>query len=161
MVVYVHPCIHLDYRWLPKMLPIFVSLRGSDARPPSVSELVDVIGEAVGGVQGFVGVWTVVGALAGLNHHDVLVEGLAVVAMELHPNGSGVMWAAAAAIHARSTVSGSVLLHAGAAGVGELRWLAGLFGSATLFSFLQTDNEGISPAHRSGSDVFPVLYTLP
>lgn len=120
----------------------------------------DVVGEAVGGVRGFVGVWTVVGALAGLDHHDVLVEGLAVVAAELRPDGSGVVGAAAAAVHAGATVPGSVLLHAGAAGVGELRWLAGLFGSAALFSFLRTDEEGISCAHRSGSDVFLVSCTL-
>ncbi len=42
----------------------------------------------------------VVGALAGLDHHDVLVEGLAVLAAELDADGAGLLWAAAAAVHA-------------------------------------------------------------
>lgn len=103
----------------------------------SVSELVDVVGEAVEGVGGFVDMGTVVGALAGLDHHDVLVEGLAVLAAELDADGSGVMGAAAATVHTGSTVPGPVLLQAGAAGIGELHWLAGLLGSAALLSFLQ------------------------
>lgn len=90
----------------------------------SVSELVDIVGEAVEGVGGFVGMGAVVGALAGLDHHDVLVEGLAVLAAELDTDGSGVVRAAAAAVHAGSAVFGPVLLQAGAAGVGELHWLA-------------------------------------
>lgn len=101
----------------------------------------DVVGEAVEGVGGFVGVGAVVGALAGLDHHDVLVEGLAVLAAELDANGSGVVGAAAAAVHAGSAVLGPVLLQAGAAGVGELHWLAGLLGSAALLSFLQGDKQ--------------------
>lgn len=80
--------------------------------------------------------WTVVGALAGLNHHDVLLKGLAIITTELHADGFGVMGAAAATIYARSTVPGSVLLQAGAAGVRELQWLACLLGSAALLSFL-------------------------
>lgn len=84
----------------------------------------DVVGEAVEGVGGFVGMGTVVGALAGLDHHDVLVEGLAVLAAELDADGSCVVGAAAAAVHAGPTVPGLVLLEAGAAGVGELHWLA-------------------------------------
>lgn len=80
---------------------------------------------------------TVVGALAGLDHHDVLVEGLTVLAAELDADGFGVVGAAAAAVHAGSAVLGPVLFKAGAASVGELHWLAGLLGSAALLSFLQ------------------------
>lgn len=107
----------------------------------SVSELVDVVGEAVEGVGGFVGMGTVVSALAGLDHHDVLVEGLAILAAELDPDCSGVVGAAAAPVHAGSAVLRPVLLQAGAAGVGELHWLTGLLGSATLLSFLQKNEQ--------------------
>ena len=101
----------------------------------------DVVGEAVEGIGSFVDIGAVVGALAGLDHHDVLVEGLAILAAELDAHGSGDMGAAAAAIHAGAAVLGPVLLQAGAAGVGELHWLAGLLGSATLLSFLQSDKK--------------------
>ncbi|CAG5863519.1 unnamed protein product, partial [Menidia menidia] len=133
LVVYLHPCINLDCHWLPVVPPISLSCWGRDARRHSVSELVD----AVKGVGGFVGVGTVVSALAGLNHHDVLVEGLAVLAAELDPDGSGVVGAAAAAVDTGSTVSRSVLLQARTAGIGELDWLAGFLGSAALLSFLK------------------------
>lgn len=79
----------------------------------------------------------VVGALAGLDHHDVLVEGLTVLAAELDADGPGVMGAAAAAVNAGAAVPGSVLLQTGAAGIGVLDRLAGLLGSAALLSFLQ------------------------
>lgn len=104
----------------------------------SVSELVDVIGEPVEGVRGFVGMGTVDGALAGLDHHDVLVEGLSVLAAELDPDGPGVLGAAAAAVHTGTTVLGPVLLQAGTSCIGELDSLAGLFGSVALLSFLKT-----------------------
>lgn len=120
---------------------IFLLLRCSDVLHQSVSELVDVVGQAVEGVGGFVVMGTVVGALAGLDHHEVLVEGLAVLAAELDADGSGVVGAAAAAVHAGSAVLGPVLLQAGAAGVGELHWLAGLLGSAALLSFLQRNKQ--------------------
>lgn len=115
-----------------------LSLRGWVilSQSDSVSELVDVVGEAVEGVRGFVGMGTVVGALAGLDHHDVLVEGLAILAAELDADGSGVMGGAAAPVHTGPAVLGPVLLQAGAAGVGELDWLAGPLGSAALLSFL-------------------------
>lgn len=121
-------------------MDLLLLLRGKDNldQSRSVSELVDVIGQAVERVGGFVGMGTVVGALAGLDHHDVLVEGLAILAAELDADGSGVVWAAAAPVHARAAVLGPVLLEAGAAGVGELDWLAGLLGSAAFLSFLQT-----------------------
>lgn len=96
----------------------------------------DVIGEAVEGIGGLVGVGTVVGALAGLDHHDVLVEGLAVLAAELDTDGSGVVGAAAASVHTGPAVLRPVLLQARAASIGELHWLAGLLGSAALLSFL-------------------------
>lgn len=101
----------------------------------------DVVGEAVEGVGGFVGMGTIVGALAGLDHHNVLVEGLSVLAEELDTDGSGVMGAAAAAIHAGAAVLWPVLLQAGAAGIGELHRLAGLLGSAALLSFLQRNKQ--------------------
>lgn len=114
-----------------------VVLRGLDTLHQSVSELVDIIGEAVEGKGGFVGIGTVVSALAGLNHHDVLVKGFTVLTAELDSDGSRIVGAAAAAVNAGSAVLGSVLLQAGAASVGELNWLAGLLGSAALLSFLQ------------------------
>lgn len=136
-MVYLHPCIHLDPTW---------ATTGADDlhrshSPQSVSELVDVVGEAVEREGGLVGIGTVVSALARLDHHDVLVEGLAVLAAELDPDGSGLVGAAAAAVHAGAAVLGPVLLQAGAAGVGELHRLAGLFGSAALFSLLQKMEE--------------------
>lgn len=97
----------------------------------------DVIGKTVEGVGGFVDMGAVVGALAGLDHHYVLVEGLTILAAELDADGPGVMGAAAAAVHAGAAVPGPVLLQAGAAGVGVLDRLAGLLGSAALLSFLQ------------------------
>lgn len=120
---------------------LFRLLRRLDVLPQSVSELVDVVGETIEGVRGFVDMRTVVGALAGLDHHDVLVEGLAILAAELDTDGSGVVGAAAAAVHAGSTVSGPVFLQAGAAGIGELHWLAGLLCPAALLSFLQRNNQ--------------------
>ena len=96
----------------------------------------DVVGEAVEGVGGLAGAGAVVGALARLDHHDVLVEGLPVVAAELDAQGAGVLGAAAAAVHAAAAVLGPVLLQAGAAGVRELDGLAGLLGPAALLSFL-------------------------
>lgn len=83
----------------------------------------------------------VVGALAGLDHHDVLVEGLAVLAAELDADGSGVMRAATAPVHAGATVLRPVLLQAGATSIGELNWLTGLLGSAALLSFLQKNKQ--------------------
>lgn len=111
----------------------------------------DVVGEAVEGIGGFVGMGTVVGALAGLDHHDVLVEGLAVLTAELDADGSGVVGAAAAAVHAGSAVPGSVLLQAGAAGVGELHRLARSLSSAALLSLLQEEwaqERQLSVVHR-------------
>lgn len=124
-MVYLHPCVRLRSHWPPLSLPIASPwVRGRDGPRPSVSELVDVVGEAVEGVGGLVGMGTVVGALAGLDHHDVLVEGLTVLAAELDADGSGVVRAAAAAVHTGAAVLGPVLLEAGAAGVGELHRLA-------------------------------------
>lgn len=118
-----------------------LALGAQECLHQSVFELVDVIGEAVERIGGFVCVGAVVGALAGLDHHDVLVEGLAILAAELDSDGSGVMRAAAAAVDAGAAVLGPEFLHAGAAGISELHRLAGLFGSAAFLSFLQM-NEG-------------------
>lgn len=126
----------------------------------------DVVGEAVEGVGGFVGMGTVVGALAGLDHHDVLVEGLAVLAAELDADGSGIVGGAAAAVHAGSAVLGPVLLQTGAAGVGELHGLAGLLCSAALLSLLQRGSnnkemEISQEAEPEGRHFFPLLHMLP
>lgn len=72
----------------------------------------DVVGQSVEGVRSFIGMGTVVSALAGLDHHHVLVEGLAIFTAELDPDGSGVMGGAASAVHTGSTVLGPVLLEA-------------------------------------------------
>lgn len=101
----------------------------------------DVVEESVEGVGGVVAVGAVVGALAGLDHHDVLVEGLAVFAAELHADGAGLLRAAAAAVHAGAAVLGPVLLQAGASGVGELDGLRGLFGAVAFLSFLLNKRE--------------------
>lgn len=106
-----------------------------------VSELVDVIEESVEGVGCLIGMGTVEGALAGLDHHDVLVEGLAILAAELDPDGAGLLGAAAAAIYAGSAVLGPVLLEAGAACIGELHCLGGLLCPVALLSFLLTENK--------------------
>ena len=113
----------------------------------------DIVGEAVEGVGGFVGVGTVVGALARLDHHEVLAEGFAVGAAELDPDGPRGEGAAAAAVHAAAARPGPVLLQAGAVGVGELDWLAGLLGPAALLSFLfrtEEEEEGsLSVTHQN------------
>jgi len=127
------------YHWLPVNVVASCYLSGVWVTPSqshSVSEFVDVIGEAVEGIGGLVGVGTVVGALAGLDHHDVLVEGLAIFAAELDTDGSGVVGAAAASVNTGPAVLRPVLLQARAASIGKLHWLAGLLGSAALLSFL-------------------------
>ncbi len=96
----------------------------------------NVIEESVEGVGGVVALGAVVGALAGLDHHDVLVEGLSILAAELDADGAGLLWAAAAAIHAGAAVPGPVLLQAGASGVGELHRLHGLLGPVAFLSLL-------------------------
>lgn len=100
----------------------------------------DVIEESVEGVGCLIGMGTVEGALAGLDHHDVLVEGLAIFAAELDPDGAGLLGAAAAAIHAGSAVLGPVLLEAGAASIGKLDCLGGLLCPVALLAFLLTEN---------------------
>lgn len=97
-----------------------------------------VVEEPVEGVGGLVVVGAVGGALAGLNQHHILVEALAVLTAELDAHCAGLLGAAAAAIHARATVLGTVLLQAGAAGECELDWLGRLLGSVALLSFLKT-----------------------
>lgn len=104
-----------------------------------VSELVDVIEESVEGIGCFIGMGTVEGALAGLDHHDILVEGLAILTAELDPDGAGLLGAAAAAIHAGSAVLGSVLLEAGAASIGEFDCLRRLLCPVALLAFLLTE----------------------
>lgn len=60
----------------------------------------DVVEESVKGVGGLVGMGAVEGALAGLDQHHVLVEGLTVLAAELYTHRAGLLWATAAAVHA-------------------------------------------------------------
>lgn len=116
-------------------------LTSLDVLHQSVSELVDVVGEAVEGVGGFIGIGTVVGALAGLDHHDVLVEGFTVLAAELDADGPGIVRAATAPVHTGSAVLRPVLLQAGATSICELHWLTGLLGSAALLSFLEKNKQ--------------------
>lgn len=96
----------------------------------------DVIEEPVKGVGGLVGMGAVEGALAGLDQHHVLVEGLAILATELNAHCAGLLWATAAAVHAGAAVLGSVLLQAGAACIGEFHCLSRLLGSVAFLSFL-------------------------
>lgn len=96
----------------------------------------DVVEESVEGEGCLVGMGAVEGALAGLDHHDVLVEGLSILAAELDADGAGLLGAAAAAVNAGATVLGPVLLQARAAGVGELDRLSGLLCPVALLSFL-------------------------
>lgn len=96
----------------------------------------DVVEESVEGVGAVIAMGAVVSALAGLDHHDVLVEGVAILAAELDADGAGLLWTAAAAIHAGAAVSDAVLLQAGASGVGELHRLHGLLGPVAFLSLL-------------------------
>lgn len=120
----------------------------------------DVVEESVEGVGGFVGMGTVEGAFAGLDHHDVLVEGLSVLTAELDPDGAGLLGGTAAAVHTGSTVLGPVLLQAGAAGIGELLSLGRLLGSAALLSFLleeQGERNSQSSFHKQAEQCWLVL----
>lgn len=96
----------------------------------------DVVEESVEGVGAVIAMGAVVSALAGLDHHDVLVEGVAILAAELDVDGAGLLWTAAAAIHAGAAVSDAVLLQAGASSVGELHRLHGLLGPVAFLSLL-------------------------
>lgn len=96
----------------------------------------DVIEESIEGVGAFGAMGTVESAPAGLNHHDVLVERFAVFAAEPDCYRSGLLWAAAAAIHAGTTVLGLVLLEAPTTCIGELHRLTGSSGPAALLSLL-------------------------
>lgn len=96
----------------------------------------DVIEESVKGVGGLVGMGAVEGALAGLNQHHILVEGFAILTAELNTHCAGLLWATAAAIHARAAVLRTVFLQAGAACIGEFHCLSRLLGSVALLSFL-------------------------
>lgn len=104
--------------------------------PSSVSELVDVVEEAVEGVGRLVAVGAVEGALAGFDQHHVLVEGLAVLAAELDPDGAGQLGAAASPVHTGTAKPGPVLLQARAASVRELHRLCRFLGSVALLTFL-------------------------
>lgn len=104
----------------------------------------DVVGESVEGVAGVVALAAVVVALAGLDHHDVLVEGLAVVAAKLDSDGSGLLWATTPAVHTRATVFGPILLQTGASGVRELHRLHRLLGPVAFLSFLKAGVWGLA-----------------
>lgn len=101
-----------------------------------VSKLVDVIEESVEWVGGFIGMRTVEVALAGFNHHHILVEGLAIFTAELDPDCSGLLRTAAPPIHAGTTILGPELLQTGATRIGELDQLTGFLGPAALLSLL-------------------------
>lgn len=95
-----------------------------------------VVVESVEGESAVAGMRAVLCALAGLDHHHVLVEGLSVLAAELDPDGSGVLGAAAASVHTGAAVPRTVFLQAGAAGVRELHRRHRLFGAVAFLSFL-------------------------
>lgn len=117
----------------------------------------DVIEKPVGGQGGRVGGGAVVVALAGLDHHDVLVEGVAVLTAEPDWYCSGLQWTAAAAIQAGPTVLGLVFLHAGAASIGELHSLIGFLGSATCLSLLWEKKNILGKIITSGTVFFPII----
>lgn len=122
----------------------------------------DVVEESVEGVGGFVGMGTVEGAFAGLDHHDVLVEGLSVLTAELDPDGAGLLGGTAAAVHTGSTVLGPVLLQAGAAGIGELLSLGRLLGSAALLSLLlggtRGEEQSVKRFHKQAEQCYLKIY---
>lgn len=72
----------------------------------------NVIEEPVEGKGSLVGMWAVVAALAGLDHHDILGECLPVFAEESHLHRPGLLGHTASAVHTGATVLGPVFLDA-------------------------------------------------
>lgn len=54
---------------------------------------------------------TIIAAFARLDHHDILVEGLSIITVELDPDRPGLLRSAASAIHTRATILGAVLFY--------------------------------------------------
>lgn len=71
----------------------------------------NVIEQPVEGKRGLVGMWAVVVAFAGLDHHDVLGKHLPIFTAEPHLHGPGLLGRTASAIHTGTTVLGPVFLH--------------------------------------------------
>lgn len=76
-------------------------------------------------------------APAGLNHHDVLGERLAVLTAEPHLHRPGLLGHAAPAVHARAAVLGPVFLHARTPSVGEPDCFGRLLGLAAFLALFQ------------------------
>lgn len=79
----------------------------------------------------------VVVTLAGLNHHDVLGEHLAIFAPEPHLHGPGLQRCAAPAVHAGAAVFGPVFLHTGASCISKSDWFWGFLGLAAFLALLE------------------------
>lgn len=78
----------------------------------------------------------VVVAGAGLDEHHVLLHDLSVGTFELHGQGGGPVWGAAATVKANTTELGPVGLGGGATGNLKLHWLEDSWGTDALFPFL-------------------------
>lgn len=78
----------------------------------------------------------VVGALAALNPHDVLVEVLSVGALEAQADGAGQRRGAAASVHTRPTGAWPITLSRGASGKRQANQILGAARSLALLSFL-------------------------
>lgn len=77
----------------------------------------------------------VVVAGAGLDEHHVLLHDLSVGTFELHGQGGGPVWGAAATVKANTTELGPVGLGGGATGNLKLHWLEDSWGTDALFPF--------------------------
>lgn len=71
----------------------------------------NVIEQPVEGECSLTGMWAVVVAFAGLDHHDVLGKHLPVFTAEAHLHSPGLLGRAASAIHAGAAVLGPVFLY--------------------------------------------------
>lgn len=80
---------------------------------------------------------TVWAALARLDHHHVLDEGFPIITMELHGQGSSLLWVAAPSIQAWTTIFWPVFFHAAATCVRQLHWLLRFFGATALLPSLK------------------------
>lgn len=120
-----------------------------------VPKFMNVVDQSVVGV-GFICMWTVVVASAGLDHHDALGKGFPVITAEPDLDSPGLLGRAAPAIHAGATVLGPVLLHTGASSISELHRGEGLPCLGTFLSLLQRKGNNIISRR-----FFSSLYPLP
>lgn len=115
----------------------------------------NVIDQSVVGI-GFTGMWAVVAAAAGLDHHDALGEGFPIITAKPDLDSPGLLGCAAPAIHAGAAVLGPVLLHTGTASVSKLHQGGGLPCLGTFLSLLQRKGN-----HIISRRFFSSLYPLP